>query len=175
MVQPRELKDSDTRSPPDDSSNQVSGQESLLEGCSSLEIRNEGGSVSDPTQPVIGAIGHFDLTVDDAPAIRDFYASVVGWDYESMPVDDYEDYVLKSPTTGDWLGGVCHRRGQNSSLPRQWLMYVNVADLAASTARVRKLGGKVLHESGPGEDGSGYAVIEDPAGAVLALMEPGVS
>lgn len=123
-------------------------------------------------QPVIGAIGHFDLTVDDAPGIRDFYAAVVGWEIESLPVDDYEDYVLKSPTTGEWLGGVCHRRGGNSTLPQQWLVYVNVADLAASTGRVRDLGGRVLHESGPHDDGSGYAVIEDPAGAVMALMQP---
>ncbi len=123
------------------------------------------------TRPVIGAIGHFDLTVDDAPGIRDFYASVVGWHVEPMPMEGYEDYVLTSPTTGDPMGGVCHRRGDNSGLPRQWLMYINVADLEASVAKVRALGGKVLHEAGPYDDGSGYAVIEDPAGAVIALMQ----
>lgn len=57
------------------------------------------------TRPVVGAIDHFDLTVDDAPGIRDFHAAVVGWKLETMPVDDYEDDVLKSPTASEWLGG----------------------------------------------------------------------
>ncbi len=127
--------------------------------------------MSEHKQPVIGEIGHFDLTVDDAPTIRDFYASVVGWEVEPLPMEGYDDYVLKSPTTGDPMGGVCHRRGDNSGLPRQWLMYINVADLEASVAKVRALCGKVLHEAGPYDEGSGYAVIEDPAGAVIALMQ----
>lgn len=128
--------------------------------------------MTEHTRPVIGAIGHFDLTVDDPPGIRDFYAAVVGWEVESMPVDDYEDYALKSPSTGEWLGGVCHRRGANGELPQLWLMYVNVADLGEIVARVRALGGKVLHEARYHEERAGYAVIENPAGAVMALMQP---
>ena len=127
------------------------------------------------SRPVIGEIVHFDLTVDDAPKIRDFYASVVGWEVEPLPMEGYDDYILKSPTTGDPKGGVCHRRGGNSDLPQQWLMYVNVADLDASVARVRALGGKVLHQTRHHEESSGYAVIEDPAGAVLALMQQATS
>ena len=126
--------------------------------------------MSENSRPVMGAIVHFDLTVDDAPEVRDFYAAVVGWDVDPMPMEGYDDYILKSPTTGDPMGGVCHRRGGNSDLPQQWLMYVNVADLGAIVTGVRTLRGKVLHEAGSYEDGSGYAVIEDPAGAVIALM-----
>jgi hypothetical protein len=127
--------------------------------------------MSEHNRPVIGGIVHFDLTVDDAPGVRDFYTAVVGWDVDAMPMEGYDDYILKSPTTGDPMGGVCHRRGENSDLPQQWLMYVNVADLDASVARVRALGGKVLHETKHHEESAGYAVIEDPAGAVIALMQ----
>lgn len=35
--------------------------------------------MSDALKPEIGAVGWFDLTVEDAESVRDFYAGVVGW------------------------------------------------------------------------------------------------
>ena len=126
--------------------------------------------MSDSERPPVGTILHFDLTVDDAPSIRDFYTSVVGWEIEDMDMGDYQDYVLTSPTTGAWVGGVCHARGDNADLPPQWLMYVQVDDLEASLQRCLDGGGIVITGI-RGEPGSQYAVIQDPAGAVLALMQ----
>lgn len=112
-----------------------------------------------------------DLTVPDAEQIRDFYAKVVGWQIEAMPMDDYHDYVMKSPETDTAIAGVCHTRGENAQHPPQWLVYIIVADLAMSLRTCESLGGAVLvgpRESGP----SKYAVIQDPAGAVAALYQP---
>ena len=66
----------------------------------------------------------------------------------------------------------CHARGINADLPAKWLVYVVVADLESSLAECRRLGGAVV--TGPkamGQDAR-YAVIRDPAGAVLALYQP---
>lgn len=41
--------------------------------------------MSDAKHPV-GSIGWIDLTVDDAPRVRDFYAAVVGWKPEPVPM-----------------------------------------------------------------------------------------
>ena len=38
--------------------------------------------MGDEGKPAIGSIGWIDLTVESAPQIRDFYASVVGWKAE---------------------------------------------------------------------------------------------
>ena len=130
--------------------------------------------MSDSERPPVGTILHFDLTVDGAPSIRDFYTSVVGWEIENMDMGDYQDYVLASPTTGAWVGGVCHARGDNADLPPQWLMYVQVDDLEASLQRCIDGGGIVITGI-RGEPGSQYAVIQDPAGAVLALMQQDAS
>ncbi len=124
----------------------------------------------------IGSIISVDLTVPDAEGIRDFYKQVVGWEVEDMPLEDggesYNDYVMKD-TSGNWVGGVCHARGGNLGLPQQWLIYVNVADVAASVELCVKLGGKALKEVRK-EDGSHYyAIIQDPAGAVMALTTAG--
>lgn len=116
-----------------------------------------------------GTFGWHDLTVEDAPAVRDFYAEVVGWKSSGVSMGDYEDFAMLTPA-GDAVGGVCHARGPNADLPATWLIYVHIEDLDASLATVERLGGKLV--AGPrsiGEDR--MAVIEDPAGAVIALYE----
>ena len=44
--------------------------------------------------PEIGSIAWTDLTVKDAPAVRDFSAAVVGGKPEAVAMGDYSDYTL---------------------------------------------------------------------------------
>lgn len=119
--------------------------------------------------PAPGSIAWHDLTVPDAERVRDFYARVVGWKAEPVEMEGYADFNMTSG--GKPAAGVCHARGMNSALPAQWLMYIVVADLDASLAAVRELGGEVV--AGPkGGGGARYAVIRDPARAVCALYQP---
>lgn len=121
------------------------------------------------TQP--GAIGWVDLTVPDAPAIRDFYAAVAGWQTAPVDMGGYDDFNMISPATGNPVAGVCHARGQNAAVPPQWLIYITVEELAASAKRALVLGAALVSgapEAGP--DG-GYCVLRDPAGAVFALYQ----
>ena len=121
----------------------------------------------------MGSIGWVDLTVPNADEVRDFYAAVVGWKPEAVGMGGYNDYHMCSPGDGKPAAGVCHKRGGNADLPGVWMVYLIVADLDASLSEVSRLGGKLL--TGPkGMGGMGrYAVIEDPAGAVCALWQPG--
>ena len=118
-----------------------------------------------------GSIAWRDLTVADAPRLRDFYSEVIGWTASEVPMGEYNDFSMNLPRSGDSIAGVCHSRGGNARLPSQWLIYVIVADLQRSIDRCTALGGKVL--AGPtGLGGQGkYCVIQDPAGAVMALFE----
>lgn len=122
-------------------------------------------------RPTTGTLGWFDLTVDDAESIRDFYKDVVGWSSSPLSMGDYDDYVMATPD-GTPVSGVCHAKGTNAGLPAQWLLYVNVDDIEASRTACTEHGGKLItdvkHMKGQGS----YCVIEDPAGAVMALFEP---
>jgi hypothetical protein len=118
-----------------------------------------------------GSIVWTDLTVKDAGRLRDFYRDVVGWKPEGVGMGDYEDYNMVSKATGEPVAGVCHARGPNANLPAQWLVYVQVEDVEAGVRRAVELGGAVV--DGPrGMGSSRFAVIRDPAGAVLALVGP---
>jgi predicted enzyme related to lactoylglutathione lyase len=118
----------------------------------------------------IGKIGWFDITVDDAPALRDFYARVVGWGAEEVSMGDYSDYAMTIPASGEAVAGVCHARGSNAALPRQWLAYIVVDDVEASAQTCGEQGGTVLVEP-RGLAGGRFCVIEDPAGAIVALYQ----
>jgi predicted enzyme related to lactoylglutathione lyase len=97
----------------------------------------------------VGEIIWRDLTVEDAPAVRDFY--------------------VRLRQTGEVVAGICHARGENADLPPVWLLYVRVADVDASVERCLALGGKVL--DGPRAVGSSrFCAIQDPAGARIAQI-----
>jgi len=119
----------------------------------------------------IGKIGWIDLTVEDASGLRDFYQKVVGWNVEDTSMGDYSDYTMVSPGDGDAVAGVCHARGSNADLPGGWLIYITVADVAASAAACVANGGKLVVEP-RGLAGGTFCVIEDPSGATSALYQP---
>ena len=117
-----------------------------------------------------GKIGWIDISVDDAEGLRDFYATVAGWKPENVDMGEYADFNMTMPESGTPAAGICHARGSNAELPRQWLIYIVVTDAVASAAACTANGGKVL--VGPKAMGGGmFAVIEDPSGAVAALYQ----
>ena len=120
--------------------------------------------------PAVGSVGWMDLTVPDAIATRDFYAAVVGWTTAGLDMGGYEDFLVFRPGLADPMAGICHARGANAGLPAQWLMYIVVADLAASLAECRARGGRVLTEPRSAGTGAHYCVIQDPAGAFVAII-----
>ena len=124
--------------------------------------------MSDSKQP-LGHIAWQDLTVANADEVRKFYSEVVGWKTEPLSMGEYDDFVMKGPDSGEAIGGICHARGSNANLPPQWLIYITVTNVDESAKRCIELGGKVI--DGPRKMGENrFCVIEDPAGAVAALI-----
>lgn len=116
-----------------------------------------------------GRITWIDLTVQDAPLIRDFYQQVVGWSSQAVDVEDYQDYnMIRSGN--EPVAGICHKRGGNANLPAQWMIYIEVENLDDSLNACERLGGSVVVPP-RGTPGNRFVIIQDPAGAVCALYE----
>ncbi len=107
-------------------------------------------------------------TTDPEKALA-FYAKVVGFSHRSMDMGPGGTYHIVGK------GGV-DRGGMTSHLPPgvppHWLPYVFVDDPDATVARATKLGAttQMNPEDIPGV--GRFAVLSDPAGAVLAVMKP---
>jgi len=118
----------------------------------------------------LGKIGWIDIAVDDADGLQDFYSKVTGWKAEKVDMGDYSDFTMTMPESSTPSAGICHARGSNAELPRQWLIYIVVADVDESAAACVANGGKVLVGPRPMGDAR-FAVIEDPSGAVAGLYQ----
>jgi hypothetical protein len=123
--------------------------------------------------PKFGHIMWADLTVPDTEKIRDFYADVVGWKISPVDMGGYDDYCMLPGDFESPVAGVCHARGTNEGLPRQWLIYITVENLDESLRRCQELGGRVIHGPRDMDGKQRFAVIEDPSGAVAALFQAG--
>lgn len=107
-------------------------------------------------------------TTDPVKALA-FYAKVVGFSHRSMDMGPGGTYHIIGKGGVD-RGGVTH--WLQPGVPPHWLPYVSVDDPDAAIARARNAGGTI--QFGP-EDIANvgrFAVVQDPTGAVLALMKP---
>jgi predicted enzyme related to lactoylglutathione lyase len=128
--------------------------------------------MSNKEKPEIGSITWTDLTVPNAGKVKDFYSKVVGWESAPVSMGDYNDFNMNAPESGRTKAGICHKRGGNSELPAQWLIYITVKSVDESANLCSENGGKVLVEPKEMSSYGRYCVIEDPAGAVCTLFEP---
>ena len=120
----------------------------------------------------VGKIAWADITVDNASPLRDFYSAVLGLEVEEMTMEDYSDFTLKLPGSGEPVAGVCHARGQNSGLPPVWLLYFSVPNVSAAVTAAQERGATILVGPSADSEGSGgYAVLRDPQGAPFALYQ----
>ena len=113
----------------------------------------------------IGRVFWTDLTVADAPRVRDFYSAVIGWQPSGVDMGGYEDFNMTPPGETGAAAGICHARGGNASMPPQWMIYVPVKNLTASLEACQKMGGKILRQW------EGFCCIQDPAGAVMVICQ----
>jgi len=132
-----------------------------------------GDSPDSPASTSMGRIAWLDLTIPDATSTRDFYQQVVGWGAQDLEMgqgdDRYADYVMLGGD-GNPAAGVCHARGPNAGLPPVWMIYLPVGDLAETLRRVPAEGGKVIKAMQKADGVYVYAMVQDPAGAHVALV-----
>jgi predicted enzyme related to lactoylglutathione lyase len=122
------------------------------------------------------------LSTDDTEAAKRFYASALGWDFESFGARDTEMTLWKVP---GYVGGRPEQpvardvvatmgpAGENGDTPPHWGVDFWIADVDAAIARAAERGGEIM--AGPydiPEVGMRRAELADPQGAAFALTQP---
>ncbi len=106
----------------------------------------------------------------DAKKASGFYRAVGGYDIvENTATNRQSDYVLTSE--GYARATVRTIRSADPKVQPTWLPFVRVKSVAESVALARQLGGKVLVEPKPELLDGKVAVIADPTGAAIGVME----
>jgi predicted enzyme related to lactoylglutathione lyase len=109
------------------------------------------------------------MTRDPREAI-DFYSEVVGWKTEPFNGTDYTMWVSQQGP----LGGVMKQGADHAQAgaPAHWIAHVRVADVDATAARAKALGGRIFKEPTDIPTVGRFAVIADPQGAAIAIFTP---
>jgi hypothetical protein len=110
------------------------------------------------------------LLVKNADQEAAFYRSLFAYDVFDLPSDDNSKHVILS--SGDFArAGVTTLPGDSMRRHPHWLNFVRVEDAEASSAKAVELGGRVLVEARMDRHGGKLAVVADPSGAPVGLME----
>ena len=108
-----------------------------------------------------------DLMTTDVEGAKAFYATVLGWTYSVQP----PDYHL-AQVGGSDMGGIMATPEDAKAMPPFWAGYVYTPDVDATCAKVKSLGGTVCKEPWDIPGILRMAVIADPTGATLNVMQP---
>ena len=106
----------------------------------------------------------------DARKAADFYRTVAGYEVvQNTTSNRLSDYVLVSE--GYARATVRTIPGGNAQVQPTWLPFVRVTNVAQSVARAKELGGEVRVEPRPEVFDGKVAVVADPTGAAIGLLE----
>jgi predicted enzyme related to lactoylglutathione lyase len=118
--------------------------------------------VNDP-----GSLTMNQLNTNDTGAAQGFYSALFGWTFAQVASGEQEFWSIHN---GDRLNGGMMPTPRGWEIPSHWLAYFTVADIDASVAQIRDLGGGVTIGPVPIPAGR-IAVATDPQGAAFAIFE----
>jgi predicted enzyme related to lactoylglutathione lyase len=134
--------------------------------CVWQEKRHFGAGISG----VPGTFCWADLCTRNVEAASKFYSEVFGWQIAAGEHDTSGYLHIKNGEA--FIGGVPPAEHQKPNAPPHWMLYFFVTDVAASTAKVKELGGQVYVEPMAIETVGTMSVVADPQGAGFALFTP---
>ena len=105
----------------------------------------------------------------DAKKAAEFYHKIGGYDVVENDLKGGSDYVLVSD--GYARAAMRTIRSGNPQVQPNWLPFVRVKNLGESLASTTKLGGAVQIAPKPELFDGKVAMISDPTGAAIGLME----
>ena len=127
------------------------------------------GSPSLAAYKTHGAFSWFELATTDTKAAREFYSKLFGWttSTEQMPMGEYN--VAKVGDTS--VAGIMSLPADAPHMPPAWGCYVTVDNADETAGECEALGGKVLVKPTDIPGVGRFAVLQDPQGAVISVID----
>jgi len=148
------------------------GQQAIIadnEGNTIGLLQSSSGDPADDAT-VVGAWNWFEVYVKNPQATANFYHQALGYDMAPETNSDRKsDFVLSS--NGNNRAGIAPVPDDVKDASASWLGVIRVADLDQTLAKVAGLGGEVLLKPHTVEFGSRFAIILDPTGGTIGLVE----
>lgn len=109
---------------------------------------------------------HFEIVGHDGPSLRRFYADAFGWKANVVPGP--ADHGIVAAGEQGIGGGI----GESPDRSSHVTVYVQVADLEATLAKIESLGGHTVLPPTSLHHGARIAHFVDPQGNRIGLAQP---
>ena len=116
-----------------------------------------------------GAFSWSELTTTDPAAAAAFYGELFGWVAKDMGESMGHYRVVSVGESG--VGGIMSLPEGAPPMPPHWGCYVTVDNVETTLARCSALGGKTLVPAMDVPTVGRMAVLQDPQGAVLSVIQ----
>ncbi len=111
-----------------------------------------------------------ELMTRDADASKKFYADVLGWEMEAMPMGEGSSYTVVK-AGGEAVGGIMAMPPEvPAQVPTHWGAYVTVEDVDAVAKKAQDIGATVLVPPTDIPNVGRFCTFQDPQGAVLSVI-----
>jgi predicted enzyme related to lactoylglutathione lyase len=118
--------------------------------------------------------GHFywnELMTRDVEGAKAFYGSMVGWQFDGMPMAEGTYWVCKDGDKA--VGGIFDMsQPEFASIPPHWFAYLAVDDVDARTVKATAAGGELMRPLFDVPGVGRIAILKDPTGAALGWITP---
>ena len=115
-----------------------------------------------------GAPCWYELTTPDPAGAARFYGNLLGWSVEDAGMPGFDYRIAKSGE--DMVAGMLAPQGPNAE--PLWMIYVTVTDCDKAVKAVAKAGGAVHQEPTDIPETGRFAIVADPQGATLGILQP---
>ena len=145
----------------------------IVGGCSTA---NMPAITDEPTQTTLqGKVVWHDLITDVPGASKKFYGELFGWEFEEVGINrglfNAIDYTLIRHN-GRLIGGMVDQAQLKTREDvSQWISLISVVDVDVATAAVTAAGGTVLTAPLDLAQRGRSAVVVDPQGALITLLQ----
>ena len=111
---------------------------------------------------------HVELNTTDPDKARAFYTALFDWKLQDMPMP--QGTYTTIDVGGGTGGGMLQQMIPGAA--SDWMPYMLVDDIAASTEKARSLGATVMKDVTEVPGMGWLSIITDPAGAIFGLWKP---
>jgi uncharacterized protein len=116
-----------------------------------------------------GTLCWADLNTSDPERAAKFYSDVFGWQVTKGEHDPSGYLHIKNGES--FIGGMPPAGRSGTKTPPHWMLYFQVADVAATTAQASAAGSNVIMPATEIPNVGTMAVVADPQGAAFALFK----
>ena len=145
-------------------------------GCTATNLRLPAVTDVPTGERDQGRIVWRDLISDKPAESRRFYEELFGWEFEGVGAAfnlGGEDAYSLIRHNGRLIGGMVNEARLQNDVDdiAQWVVLMSVADIDAASSAFAARGGEVLTPPTDVDDRGRMAIVVDPQGALLALVE----